>query len=97
MRLRVRVDDGDRRRKVVLPPDEIVRLADRLCGDERVVVIDPAWTPALNGPIAHGVRSEDPDLARDQTLFALLMGIRDTSVAEVYVRGRRVAAAEEGL
>ena len=36
------IDDGGRRRKVVLPPDEIVRLADRFCGDERVVVIDPA-------------------------------------------------------
>jgi hypothetical protein len=36
------LDDGDGgRRKVLLPPDEIVRLADRFCGDERVVVIDP--------------------------------------------------------
>lgn len=54
------------------------------------VVIDPACTPALNGPIAHGVRSEDPDLARDQTLFALLMGIRESSITGVYVQGRNV-------
>jgi guanine deaminase len=36
------------------------------------------------------VRAEDPQLARDQTLFALLMGLRESSIAEVYVRGRRV-------
>jgi hypothetical protein len=36
------IDDSGLHRKVVLPPDEIVRLADRFCGDERVVVIDPA-------------------------------------------------------
>lgn len=54
------------------------------------VVIDPACTPALNGPIAHGVHSEDPDLARDQTLFALLMGIRESSITGVYVQGRNV-------
>ncbi len=62
-----------------------------------LVVVDPARTPALQAAVTNGVRSDDPALARDQTLFALLMGIRDTSVAEVYVRGRRVAAAEEGL
>jgi guanine deaminase len=56
------------------------------------VVIDPAGTPALAGPITHGVRSDDPDLARDQTLFALLMGIRESSITEVYVQGRNVAA-----
>jgi guanine deaminase len=55
------------------------------------LVIDPRRTPALNGPITHGVRSEDPGLARDQTLFALLMGIRESSIAEVYVQGRKLA------
>lgn len=54
------------------------------------VVIDPSGTPELDGPLRNAVRSDDPDLARDQTLFALLMGIRDTSIAEVYVAGRRV-------
>ena len=28
----------------------------------------------------------------DQTLFALLMGLRESSIAEVYVQGRRVVA-----
>jgi guanine deaminase len=37
-------------------------------------------------------RSEDPALARDQTLFALLMGLRESSIAEVYVRGRKLTA-----
>ena len=54
------------------------------------VVIDPASTPALDGPITNGVRADDPELSRDQTLFALLMGIRESSIAEVYVQGRNV-------
>ena len=57
------------------------------------VVIDPSGTPALDGPLRNAVRAADPGLARDQTLFALLMGIRETSIAEVYVRGRRVKAS----
>jgi guanine deaminase len=57
------------------------------------VVVDPSRTPALQGPIAHGVRSQDPELACDQMLFALLMGIRESSIAEVYVQGRRLSAA----
>jgi guanine deaminase len=57
------------------------------------VVIDPSGTPALQAVLSYGVRSGDADLARDQTLFALLMGIRESSVAEVYVRGSRVTAA----
>ena len=57
------------------------------------VVINPAGTPALNANVIQAVRSDDPDLARDQTLFALLMGIRESSIAEVYVRGRNVAAS----
>jgi guanine deaminase len=54
------------------------------------VVVDPSRTPALHGPMSHAVRSADAALARDQTLFLLLMGMRDTSIAEVYVKGRRV-------
>ena len=53
------------------------------------VVVDPASTPSLAATLRNAVRAEDSDLARDQTLFALLMGIRETSIAEVYVRGRR--------
>jgi guanine deaminase len=55
------------------------------------VVIDPARTPALNAVITHGVRSADAAMARNQTLFALLTGIRETSVAETYVQGRKLA------
>jgi guanine deaminase len=54
------------------------------------VVIDPAATPALEANVTQAVRSVDPDLAGDQTLFALLMGIRESSISEVYVQGRRV-------
>jgi guanine deaminase len=57
------------------------------------VVVDPSDTPALQAVVNHGVRSGDADLARDQTLFALLMGVRESSIAEVYVRGSRVTAA----
>ncbi|MDS1116408.1 amidohydrolase family protein [Gordonia westfalica] len=52
------------------------------------LVIEPA--DALEPVLQNAVRSEDPDLARDQTLFALLMGIRESSIAEVYVQGRRI-------
>jgi guanine deaminase len=54
------------------------------------VVVDPAGTPSLGATLRNAVRADDSDLARDQTLFALLMGIKETSIAEVYVRGRRV-------
>jgi guanine deaminase len=55
------------------------------------VVVDPSGTPALNAVMRNAVRADDADLARDQTLFGLLMGIRESSIAEVYVQGRRVA------
>ncbi|MCV7199865.1 guanine deaminase [Mycobacterium angelicum] len=54
------------------------------------VVIDPSRTPALKAALTYGARSADPVMARDQTLFGLLMGIRETSVAETYVHGRRL-------
>jgi guanine deaminase len=54
------------------------------------VVIDPSRTPALNAVISHGVRSDDPAMAHDQTLFALLMRARETSIAGTYVQGRRL-------
>jgi guanine deaminase len=56
------------------------------------VVIDPSGTPQLGGALAKAIRSDDPGLAREQTLFALLMGIRESSIAEVYVQGRRATA-----
>jgi guanine deaminase len=54
------------------------------------VVIDPRRTAALEARLAYGVRSADASMARDQTLFGLLMGIRETSIAETYVAGRRL-------
>jgi guanine deaminase len=59
------------------------------------VVVDPSGTPALRAVLNNGVRSGEAELARDQTLFTLLMGIRESSIAEVYVRGSRVTAAQE--
>lgn len=57
------------------------------------VVVDPSGTPALDANVTRAVRAQDADLARDQTLFALLMGIRESSIAEVYVQGRRATSA----
>ncbi|MCZ8382082.1 amidohydrolase family protein [Mycobacterium sp. CPCC 205372] len=54
------------------------------------VVVQPAG--ALKGLLRNAFRADDAGLARDQTLFALLMGLRESSIAEVYVRGRRVVA-----
>lgn len=60
------------------------------------VVVDPSGTPALQARLSRGVRSGDTELAHDQTLFSLLMGIRESSIAEVYVRGRRITAEQGG-
>lgn len=57
------------------------------------VVIDPSGTPQLADTLTKGVRSTDPGLARDQALFALLMGIRESSIAQVYVQGRRATVS----
>ena len=53
------------------------------------VVIDPSGTAGFAETLANGVRAECAELATEQTLFALLMGIRETSITEVYVQGRR--------
>ena len=55
-----------------------------------VVVVDPGRTPALASAVDYGVRSSDPAMAAQQTLFALLMGLREPAISEVYVQGRRV-------
>jgi guanine deaminase len=60
--------------------------------DADFVVVDPSGTPGLGATLANAVRADDSDLAREQSLFALLMGIRESSIAEVYVRGRKLAA-----
>lgn len=54
------------------------------------IVIDPAGWPPLAAAVSNGSRSSDPALARDQTIFALLMAMREPAIVGVYVRGRRV-------
>ena len=54
------------------------------------LVIEPDRWPPLEAILTQGIRADDDRTARDQTLFALLMGLREPAIAEVYVRGRRV-------
>jgi guanine deaminase len=56
------------------------------------IVVDPAGWPPLAAALQKGTRSADPELARDQTLFALLMSMREPAISQVYVQGRRVDA-----
>ncbi|MFF0709897.1 amidohydrolase family protein [Gordonia sputi] len=56
------------------------------------LVIDPQRWPPLERMLHNGVRDDDPQRARDQTLFALLMGMREPAIAEVYVGGDKVDA-----
>ncbi|MGV9794845.1 amidohydrolase family protein [Gordonia sp. NPDC003422] len=58
--------------------------------DADFLVIEPGRWPPLAATIERGIRSDDPDHARDQLLFALLMGLREPAIAEVHVAGRRV-------
>ncbi|WAC57267.1 amidohydrolase family protein [Gordonia sp. SL306] len=54
-----------------------------------LVIRPERWTP-LESILRQGIRADDEVTARDQTLFALLMGLREPAIAEVYVRGHRV-------
>ena len=54
------------------------------------VVIDPERWPALYNAVTHGARADDAEMARDQTLFALLMQLREPAIASVYVKGRKI-------
>lgn len=56
------------------------------------IIVDPSQTPTLDAALTNLTRSDDPKLASDQELFALLMGIREPAITEVYVRGHRVEA-----
>ncbi|SHX37852.1 guanine deaminase [Mycobacteroides abscessus subsp. abscessus] len=38
----------------------------------------------------HGIRSDDERLADEQTLFRLLMGLREPAISAVLVRGRDI-------
>ncbi|MGA9871834.1 MAG: amidohydrolase family protein [Rhodococcus sp. (in: high G+C Gram-positive bacteria)] len=57
------------------------------------IVVQPSAWPPLAGLLGRGFRSEHPDTARDQTLFALLMAMREQAITAVYVQGRRVDSA----
>lgn len=57
------------------------------------LVVDPAGWPPLQALVEHGIRSDDELLARDQTLFGLLMMMREPAIAGVYVQGRRIDGA----
>ncbi|WLP88990.1 amidohydrolase family protein [Gordonia sp. NB41Y] len=56
------------------------------------LVIEPDRWPPLAKSLNLGIRSDDAELARDQELFTLLMGLREPAIAEVYVQGRHVDA-----
>jgi len=57
-----------------------------------LVLVDPQrWEP-LALALENGIRDDDPELATVQTLFTLLMGVREPAITGVYVRGRRVQA-----
>ncbi|MGJ0118270.1 amidohydrolase family protein [Williamsia sp. MIQD14] len=60
--------------------------------DADFVVIDPQrWEP-LAATLEFGIRADDTETATAQTLFALIMGLREPAIAEVFVKGRRVTA-----
>ncbi len=55
-----------------------------------LVAVDPRRWPPLQAAMEHGSRSDDHVGSRDQTLFALLMAMREQAISQVYVRGRRI-------
>ena len=57
------------------------------------LVIDPSRWPPLAAAIGNGTRASDPEMARDQTLFAVLLSMREPAISGVYVKGRRLDAA----
>ncbi|MDL9938379.1 amidohydrolase family protein [Gordonia sp. ABSL1-1] len=58
--------------------------------DADFLVVEPDRWPALAAALRYGIRADDPTAARDQTLFTLLLGLREPAITEVYVAGRRV-------
>jgi guanine deaminase len=60
--------------------------------DADFLLIEPdRWEP-LAAVLANGIRADDEAMATDQTLFALLMALRQPAITGVFVRGRRVTA-----
>ena len=58
-----------------------------------VAVDTSAWGP-LEGTLIHAARAVDEDAAAVQTLFALLMGLREPAIASVFVQGREISARQ---
>lgn len=62
--------------------------------DADFLVIEPDRYEPLAMLLEHGVRGEDASTADEQTLFALLLGLREQAIAKVFVRGARVRLRE---
>ncbi len=64
--------------------------------DADFLLIEPdRWEP-LATVLERGIRADDEEMATDQTLFALLLALRQPAIAGVFVRGRRVLAPTGG-
>lgn len=64
--------------------------------DADFLIIDPdRWEP-LADSLSHGVQSDDEQLAAEQTLFRLLMGLREPAISSVLVRGRDLTGYLDG-
>jgi len=59
--------------------------------DADFLLIDPDRFEPLALVLQHGVRADDTERAAAQTLFALLLALREPAITGVYVRGRRVS------
>lgn len=54
------------------------------------LVVDPRLQPSLENLMARSVRADDADKATDQTLFTLIMAMREEAIAKVFVKGREL-------
>ncbi|ALR12220.1 guanine deaminase [Mycobacteroides saopaulense] len=64
--------------------------------DADFLIVDPdRWHP-LADTLSHGVRSDDGQVAAEQTLFGLLMGLREPAISAVLVRGRDITGYLDG-
>ncbi|TFC16291.1 guanine deaminase [Cryobacterium algoritolerans] len=62
--------------------------------DADFLLIEPdRWEP-LASVLERGIRADDVEMATDQTLFALLLALRQPAITGVFVRGRQVVAPE---
>ncbi|TFC24961.1 guanine deaminase [Cryobacterium sp. MDB1-18-2] len=58
-----------------------------------LLIAPDRWEP-LATVLNRGIRADDERMATDQTLFALLLALRQPAITGVFVRGRRVLAPE---